>query len=112
MAEQEREWVRNHRVAGFVAGRFSGEYAGEQRELVALQTWDGITVVPAAALIPVDRDYMIRQAALDLERVIRGMAEGGLSLDDAQAAWDRALSHVRAVAARDEREHQPAPDRS
>jgi hypothetical protein len=53
--------------------------------LVALQIWDGITVVPAAALIPVDKDYMIRQAALDLERVIHGMAEGGLSLNDAQA---------------------------
>jgi hypothetical protein len=113
MAEQqEREWVRNHRVAGFVAGRFSGEYAGEQRELVALQTWDGVTVVPAAALIAVDKDYMVRQAALDLERVIRGMAEGGLSLDDAQAAWECALGHAREVAARDERTHQPAPDRS
>jgi hypothetical protein len=78
--QQEREWVRNHRVAGFVAARFTGEYAGEQRELIALQTWDGIT-------------------------------EGGLSLDDAQAARDRALSHVRAVAARDEHEHQRAPDR-
>jgi hypothetical protein len=30
MAEQqEREWVRNHRMAGFVADRFAGEYAGE-----------------------------------------------------------------------------------
>jgi hypothetical protein len=53
---------------------------------------------------------MIRQAALDLERVIRGMVEGGLSLGDAQAAWDRALSHAREVAARDEHEHQPARD--
>jgi hypothetical protein len=54
---------------------------------------------------------MIRQVALDLERVIRGTAEGGLSLDDAQAAWDRALGHTREVTERDEREHQPAPDR-
>lgn len=38
MAEPEREWVRNHKIAGFVAGRFQGEYAGEQRELVAVQT--------------------------------------------------------------------------
>jgi len=103
MAEQqEHEWVRNHRVAGFIAGRFTGEYAGEQRELIALQTWDGITVVPAAAIIPVDKDYMIRQAALDLERVIGGITEGGLSLTDAQAAWDRAISHIRDVAARQE----------
>ena len=73
--------MRNHRVAGFVAGRFTSEYAGEQCELIALQTWDGITVVPAVALIPVDKDYMIRPAVLDLERVIRGIAEGGLSFD-------------------------------
>jgi hypothetical protein len=95
MAEQQdHEWVRNHRVAGFVAGRFTGEYAGEQRELIAIQTWDGITVVPATAVIPIDKDYMIRQAALDLERVIRGITEAGLSLADAQAAWDRAIGHI------------------
>jgi hypothetical protein len=103
MAEQqEHEWVRNHRVAGFIAGRFTGEYAGQQHELIALQTWDGITVVPAAAIIAVDKDYMIRQAALDLERVIRGITEGGLSLADAQAAWDRAINHIQDVAARQE----------
>ena len=99
-AQQEREWVRNHRVSGFVAGRFTGEYEGEERELIALQTWDGMTVVPSAAIIPVDKDYMIRQAALDLERVINGMVEGGFSLEDAQVAWDRAMSHIREVAER------------
>lgn len=99
MTEQpERMWARNHQISGSIVGRFTGEYAGVQQELVALQTWDGITVVPAAALIPVDRAYMIRQAALDLERVIQGMVEAGFSLDDAQSAWARALGQLRAAA--------------
>jgi hypothetical protein len=45
-----------------------------------------ISIVPAAVLIPADKENMFRQAALDLERVICGIAEGSLSLDDAQAA--------------------------
>lgn len=100
---EDREWVRNQRVAGFVAGRFTGEYEGAQRELVALQTiGQGLIVVPAAALLPVDRAYMIRQAGLDLERIIGAMLEGGLSLEDAQAAWYAAMAHIQAVAGRQE----------
>lgn len=98
MAEYEREWVRNHKIAGFVAGRFQGEFEGEQRELVAVQTWNGARIVPAQALVPVDKDYMVRQAGLDLERVIHGILEGGLSFDDAQAAWERAIGRIRVVA--------------
>lgn len=100
MAEQEREWVRNHKVAGFVVGRFTGDYEGEQRDLVAVQTWDGARVVPAAAVIAIDKNYMIEKAGLELERVIHGILEGGLNLDDAQVAWDRAISHIREVAER------------
>src|SRR6266487_4484597 len=82
VAEQhEREWVRNHTIAGYVVGRFQGEHEGTWRDLVAVQTWDGARVVPEAALIPIDKDYMIRQAGLDLERVIQGIIEGGLDLD-------------------------------
>lgn len=98
--QHEREWVRNHKVAGYVVGRFQGEHEGVQSELVAIQTWDGTKVVPEAALIPIDKDYMVRQAGLDLERVIRGIVEGGLDLDDAQAAWERAIGHIREVAER------------
>jgi hypothetical protein len=98
--QHEREWVRNHKIAGYVVGRFQGEHEGTWRDLVAVQTWDGAHVVPEAALIPIDKDYMIRQAGLDLERVIQGILEGGLELDDAQAAWDRAMSHIREVAER------------
>lgn len=98
MAEQQREWVRNHRVAGFIAGRFRGEFAGQQRDLIALQTMDGMTVVPDGSVLPVDKDYMIRQAALDLERVIEGMVEGGFTLEDAEASWQRAMAHTRKVA--------------
>lgn len=104
MAELEREWVRNHKIAGFVAGRFHGEHAGEQRELVAVQTWSGAQIVPADALISIDKDYMVRQAGLDLERVIAGMLEGGLSLEDAQTAWERAIGHIRTVAERQQAE--------
>ena len=98
--QHEHEWVRNHKIAGYVLGRFQGEHEGAQHDLVAVQTWDGARVVPATALIPIDKDYMVRQAGLDLERVIQGMLEGGLDLDDAQAAWDRAMSHAREVADR------------
>jgi len=98
--QQAREWVRNHTIAGYVVGRFQGEHEGTWRDLVAVQTWDGTRVVSEAALIPIDKDYMIRQAGLDLERVIYGILEGGLDLDDAQAAWERAMGHVREVAER------------
>jgi exonuclease VII small subunit len=37
---------------------------------------------------------MIRQAGLDLERVMHRIREGGLDLDDAQAAWERAMGHA------------------
>jgi hypothetical protein len=51
MAKQhEREWVRNHTIAGYVVGRFQGEYEGAWHDLVAVQTWDGAWVVPEAAL--------------------------------------------------------------
>ena len=100
MAEQNREWVRNHKIAGFVATRYTGEHEGEQRELAVVQTWDGARIVPSAALIPIDRSYMVEKASLDLERVIHGMLEGGLDLDDAQAAWNRAMAHIREVAER------------
>jgi hypothetical protein len=96
--QHEREWVRNHTIAGYVLGRFQGEYEGTQRDLVAVKTWDGARVVPEAGLLPIDKSYMVRQAGLDLERVIQGILEGGLDLDDAQAAWDRAMNHIREVA--------------
>lgn len=54
--------------------------------------------MPSAALIPIDRGYMIEKAGLSLERVIHGLIEGGLDLDDAQAAWERAIGHLRKVA--------------
>jgi exonuclease VII small subunit len=41
---------------------------------------------------------MIRQAALDLERVIQGMVEGGFALEDAEASWQRAMAHTREIA--------------
>jgi exonuclease VII small subunit len=43
---------------------------------------------------------MVRQAGLDLERMIHGILEGGLDLDDAQAAWDRAIGLIREVTER------------
>jgi len=32
--------------------------------------------------------------------VIHGILEGGLDLDDAQAAWNRAMGHIREVTER------------
>src|SRR6266540_4746279 len=92
---EQREWVRNHRIAGFVVGRFRGEFEGEQRDLIALQTMDGIRVVPEGSVLPVDMDYMIRQTALDLERVIEGILEGGFTPEQAEAAWQRAMALPR-----------------
>lgn len=89
-----REWMRNHNVEGFVVSRFTGHYAEREQELVALQTVDGVVVIPAAAAIPVDTDYMVNQTALDLERVIRGMREGGLTFAEIEQAWRQALAHV------------------
>ena len=103
---EQREWVRNHRIAGVVVGRFRGEFEGEQRDLIALQTMDGIRVVPEGSVLPVDMDYMIRQTALDLERVIEGILEGGFTPEQAEAAWQRAMAQTRKALA------QAAPDSS
>jgi hypothetical protein len=84
--QHEREWVGNHEIAGYVVGRFQSEYESMQHDLVAVQTWDGAQVLPEATLIPIDKDYMTRQAGLDLERVNQGILKGGLDLDHAQAA--------------------------
>src|SRR5437763_1124383 len=54
--QHEREWVRNHTIAGYVVGRFQGEHEGTRCDLVAVQTWDGARVVPEAALMPIDKD--------------------------------------------------------
>ncbi len=89
---EQREWVRNHRIAGFVVGRFRGEFEGE--------------LVPEGSVLPVDMDYMIRQTALDLERVIEGILEGGFTPEQAEAAWQRAMAQTRKALA------QAAPDSS
>lgn len=100
MSVATRQWVRTHTIAGYVVGRFAGEYEGAQRDLIAVQTVDGITVVPATAVLPVDEGYVQRQVALDLERVIRSIVEGGLTFDEADQAWHAALDHVQAAARR------------
>jgi hypothetical protein len=51
---------------------------------------------------------MVCQAGLDVGRVIHGILEGELSLDDAQAAWIRAIGHIRAVAERQRAEASQA----
>lgn len=57
-------------------------------------------MVLEVALIPIDETYMVRQARLELECVIRDILEGGLDRDDVQAAWKRAMGHICDVAAR------------
>lgn len=97
--EQEKQWVRNHRSAGAVVGRFLGEYEGEPRTLLVVQTFKGVVLVPEGSTIPIDAEYMVRQAGLDLEGVISAMLEVGLTLDQAQAAWDRAMDYHRKIGA-------------
>lgn len=92
-----REWVRNHKVAGFVAGRFEGEYEGRIQPLVAIQSSHGVAVVPEAGLIPVDQDYIQRQASLDLERIVAALREGGLDYATIQQAWAQALVTVEKI---------------
>ncbi|KAB8139746.1 hypothetical protein F8S13_26965 [Chloroflexia bacterium SDU3-3] len=92
-----RAWVRNHKVAGFVAGRFEGEYEGRIQQLVVIQSSRGVAIVPEAGLIPVDQDYIQRQASLDLERVIAALREGGLDDAAIQQAWAQALATVEKI---------------
>ncbi len=89
------EWMRNHNTEGSVVGRFAGMYGHTEQELVALQTMDGIVVIPAVAAVPIDTTYIINQTALDLERVIRGMREGGLTFEQIEHAWQQALLHIK-----------------
>lgn len=102
MAEIKREWVRNHRSSGFVAGRFAGEFKGQPTEMLIIQTLKGVVIMPEGSTIPITKDDMIRQAALDLEPVIDSMLEGGFSFEDIAAAWQRAIDYKREVATRQE----------
>jgi hypothetical protein len=98
----EREWVRNHRSSGYIAGRFAGEFKGQPREMLIIQTFKGVVVVPERSTIPITKEDMIRQAALDLEPIIASMLEGGFTLDDIAAAWNRAMDYQREVGAKHE----------
>ena len=95
MDGNQPEYARTHTITGQVAGRFL-DVSGQP--MVAIRTAaHGVVAVPASEVVPVDHMYMVMQARLDLERVARAMLDGwGLSADDAQAAWDGALAHVRA----------------
>lgn len=94
----EKQWVRNHRSAGSIVGSFPGKYEGEPREMLVVQTFKGVVLIPAGSTIPIDAEYMVRQAGLDLEGVISAMLEVGLTLGQAQDAWDRAMAYHRKIA--------------
>lgn len=93
----EREWVRNHRSWGYIAGRFASKFKGQPWEMLVIQTLKGAVVVPEESTIPITKEDMIRQAALDPEPIIDSMLEGGFSLDDIAAAWDHAMDYKREV---------------
>lgn len=104
----DKQWVRNHRAAGSVIGSFPGEYEGAPRTMLVVQTFKGVELMLEGSTIPIDADYMVRQAGLDLERVINAMLEAGLTLDEAQAAWDRAMTYKRNLAADTSQQAEPA----
>lgn len=88
--------MRGDGLVGYVATRYMGEVDGESRELAVVQAWDGARIVPAAALVPIDRDAMVERAGRGLESVLQGILAGGLDLCDAQVAWERALARLQA----------------
>ncbi len=96
----EKEWVRNHRVSGYIAGRFQGEYEGKAREMLVLQTTKGTILVPSGSTLPISKQDVISQTALDLGPVIDAILEGGLTLDEAEAIWQLAIERKRRAAAR------------
>lgn len=95
--QDKREWMRNHKVEGFVVSRFIGTHDQPDQEFIALQTVDGVIVIPATTAIPVDATYILNQISLDLERVIRGMRDGGLTFEEMEHVWKQALTHVQQV---------------
>jgi hypothetical protein len=96
----ERAWVRNHRSSGYIAGRFLGEYDGEPREMLILQTTKGVVLVPIGSTLPITKQDVINQTALDLGPVIDSILEGGLSLEEADEVWRRAIERKRQAALR------------
>jgi hypothetical protein len=101
----EREWVRNHRVSGYIVGRFLGEFAGEPREMLVLQTTKGVELIPAGSTLPITKEDIISQTALDLGPVIDAILEGGLSFDDADMIWNLSIARKRRAAVRITEEH-------
>ncbi len=99
---RELEWVRNHRSSGYIAGRFAGEFKGQPREMLVIQTFKGAVIVPDGSTIPITKEDMIRQAALDLEPIIDSLLESGFTLDDITAAWNLAMDYTHEVAAKRE----------
>ena len=89
----EREWVRNHRHSGFVVGRFQGEFEGQPREMLVIQTLKGAVLVPSGSVLPITKADVIRQAALDLEPIVEALLEGGLDRTDIASAWEQAVAY-------------------
>jgi hypothetical protein len=103
-----REWVRNHRSAGYIAGRFPGEYEGEPRDMLIVQTTKGVVLVPAGSTLPISKQDIISQTALDLGPVIDSILEGGLSLSEVEEAWQLAIERKQRAATRMQEAQKPA----
>jgi hypothetical protein len=103
---EEREWVRNHRVSGYIVGRFRGEFEGEARDMLILQTTKGVVLVPEGSTLPITKQDIISQTALDLGPVIDSILEGGLSLEEVNQIWQYAIERKRQSALRLQHAHR------
>ena len=88
----DREYVRQHRTLGYVVGRM--EFEGEPH--VVVQPQEGaITLLHASRVMPIDIDYVQRDAQLQMESLIHGLRSFGLEDADISMAFLQALAGYR-----------------
>ena len=112
---KKHEWVRLHDTPGVIIGRFRGVHAGEERELIAVQTVTGVEVWPASAILEATEPDAIDHAALHLTRIVEAFAAVGFSpatmlqiLDQAISMHERLLRQDAIRAARAQDSHHVA----
>lgn len=103
-------WVRFHDTPGRVIGCFTGEYAGEQRDLVTVQTVTGIEVWPASALLEATEDDAITHAARHMARVVEGLDAAGLDTPAMHRVFEQAIALHGRLRERELRARQQARD--
>jgi ABC-type hemin transport system substrate-binding protein len=99
------EWIRYHDVPGQAITRFVGDYEGQRRELITVQTLMGIEIWPASAVLEGRQEDAVLYAARHIAQVLDQLEKAGYSATDIQTIIQEAQK-VQARLKADDRQRQ------